>query len=96
MISYKRSQMVYDYKWTAASDHDNPDVRNFPDDRLLNREEGYEMLHFINSVAKKYNWNGNLSSYQNLERALKNGTVPSNIRSPRKIIEFLQHQNMQF
>lgn len=81
-MSYKKSNMVYDdYKWTAGADHDNPKIIGGTDRAELNRSEGYEMLYFINSLAKTWGWqNISLGSYQNLERILRT-KVPSNIRT---------------
>jgi len=80
-MNYLKSQMVYsDYKWTAKADHDNPKFVGAQEKAMLNRQEGYEMLHFINSLALTWNWNDNLSSRQNLERIIKE-KVPTDIRT---------------
>jgi len=84
---YQKSQMVYqDYKWQARADHDNPQIIGAQDHSELNRTEGYEMLYFMNNLAKTWNWNGNnlLSSFQHLERIIKE-EVPSNIRTHSEI-----------
>lgn len=46
------------------------------------------MLYFINSLAKTWNWNKNLSSRQNLERIIRE-KVPSNIRIHAGIKQWL-------
>lgn len=80
-MNYQKSQMVYsDYKWTARADHDNPKFIGAQEAAMLNRQEGYEMLYFINSLALTWKWNDNLASRQNLERIIKE-KVPSNIRT---------------
>lgn len=78
---YQRSQMVYtDYKWQAIADHDNPKIIYGTDYSELNRTEGYEMLYFINSLAKTWNWNNApLSSFNRLERIIRT-EVPSSTR----------------
>ncbi|EBP5664284.1 hypothetical protein ACYBWJ_00820 [Klebsiella pneumoniae] len=50
-----KSDLQYEdeYSWTAI-DGDNPKITGIPDSTLLNREEGYEVLAFINRFAKKY------------------------------------------
>lgn len=82
LIPYKKSDMVYtDYKWNASADHDNPKIIHGTDSAELNRSEGYEMLYFISSLAKSWNWDGyQLSSYQHVEKIIQT-EVPSNIRT---------------
>jgi hypothetical protein len=54
-MAYTKDQMVYkDYKWSARADHDNPKIIGGTDHAELNRTEGYEMLYFINSLAKTW------------------------------------------
>ncbi len=78
---YKRSDMVNTYFWNARADHDNPKIIYGTDHAELNRTEGYEMLYFINSLAKSWNWAPNsVSSYQHLERIIKL-EVPGHIRT---------------
>lgn len=90
---YQKSEMVYtDYKWTAKADHDNPKYIGSQDAAMLNREEGYEMLYFINSLAKTWNWtNATLSSINKLERIIRT-EVPSNIRTHGGIKNWIENQ----
>lgn len=91
-MAYIKSQMVYgDYRWSARADHDNPKIILGTDHSELNRTEGYEMLYFINSLARTWGWQENtaLSSYQNLERVIQ-AKVPSNVRTHGKIKEWIQ------
>ena len=84
-FTYTKDQMVYtDYKWTARADYDNPRIIAGTDRAELNRMEGYEMLYFINSLAKSWEWNGPLHSYQHLEKIIRT-EVPSNIRTHGEI-----------
>jgi len=88
---YTKSQMVYtDYKWVAKADHDNPKIIGGTDHSELNRTEGYEMLYFINSLAKSWNWGSvGLSSYQHLERIIRT-EVPSSIRTHSAIKTWIE------
>lgn len=90
-MAYTKSQMVYqDYKWTARADHDNPKIIGGQEHSELNRSEAYEMLYFINSLAKTWNWPGSfMNSAQHLERIIKT-EVPSSIRTHTKIKEWIQ------
>lgn len=50
-----KSDLKYEneYSWKAIWD-DNPKITGVPDSTLLNREEGYEVLAFINRFAVKH------------------------------------------
>lgn len=50
-----KSDLKYEneYSWKAIGD-DNPKITGVPDSTLLNREEGYEVLAFINRFAVKH------------------------------------------
>lgn len=91
LTNYKRSDMVYkDYKWEAYADHDNPKIIGGTDHAELNRSEGYEMLYFINSLAKSWRWDGYpLSSYRNLETIIQT-KVPSSTRKHSGIKEWIE------
>ncbi len=83
--------MVYgDYKWIARADHDNPKIIGGTDHAELNRSEGYEMLYFINSLAKTWNWDSSniIPSLQHLEKIIRT-EVPSSIRTHTGIKEWI-------
>lgn len=89
-MAYTKGDMVYtDYKWTAKADQDNPKIIGGTDAAELNRSEGYEMLYFINSLAKSWQWNDSLSSRQNLEKVIKT-KVPSSIRTHSGIKKWIE------
>lgn len=89
-MAYLKSQMVYnDYKWTARGDFDDPKFIGAQESSMLNRSEGYEMLWFINSLAKTWGWNDNRASYQNLEKILRE-KVPSTTRTHSGIKQWIE------
>lgn len=89
-MPFQRSEMLYTYNWSTKYENDDPRVTGEPDSTLLDRTEGYEMLYFINSCARKWNWTGYLTSaYQRLEKIIKT-EVPSDIRSQQKIKEWIE------
>ena len=53
MALLQRSDLAYQYKWTHEK-QDNPHIVGFPDNKLLDRNEGYEVLPYINKFAEKY------------------------------------------
>ncbi len=89
-MNYTRANMVYtDYKWTARADYDNPKIIQGADHSELNRTEGYEMLYFINSLAKTWNWSvAPLDSLQHLERIIRT-EVPSSTRTHAGIRDWI-------
>ncbi len=80
-----------DYKWSARADHDNPKVIGDTDHAELNRTEGYEMLYFINSLARAWGWGNDvqLTSYQHLEDIIKT-KVPTNTRTHSGIKNWIE------
>lgn len=88
-MAFLRSQMLYPYKWTAKDDSDNPYYRGGSDRAQLNREEGYEVLYFINHLGKKH-WTNepSLGTYQKVEQMIKT-SVPSDIRKRELIANWI-------
>lgn len=77
------------YKWTAKADHDNPYYTKGTDHSELNRTEGYEVLYFINHIGTKH-WRSepNESTYQKIERMIRY-SVPGNIRTHKKVADWI-------
>jgi hypothetical protein len=91
-MSYTKDQMVYkdQYKWTAKSDKDNPNVRHGKEADELNRSEGYEMRDFINSLADSWNWKDKaVSLYNSLEKIIKD-KVPHDIHKHDEIKKWIE------
>ena len=84
-----KSDLQYDYHWTAFGS-DNPKVSGPPDNTLLNRSEGYEMLYFINKCADLWDWPANeKQGCLRLEKIIKE-KVPSNIHSQSRIKQWIE------
>ncbi|WP_418264260.1 hypothetical protein [Flavobacterium faecale] len=75
-----------DYSWTALAG-DNPKISGAPDNTLLNRKEGYEILYFVNKFSETYNFK-NKSSAHKVEKMIRND-VPSNIHSQINIKDWI-------
>jgi len=87
-MTYNRSQMLFeDYKWEAIADHDNPFYKMGIDYSEMNRNEGYEVLYFINHIAPMY-WIANIQVYRKLENLLRL-MVPETLKTHRKITDWL-------
>ena len=88
-MAFTGGDTQYTYKWTAAADKDNPYYTKGTDHSQLNREEGYEMLYFINHFVNKHlNGTPTLKIYQTIETAIKE-EVPTSIRTHKKIADWL-------
>lgn len=83
-----REDLYYNnYFWTAMSG-DNPKIIGEPDSTLLNRQEGYEVLYFINKFAE-INGFKKKESATKVERMMQE-EVPNNIRSQKNIKEWIE------
>lgn len=85
-IVQKEDLLYADYSWTVYND-DNPKVTGNPDDTLLNRMEGYEILYFINKFCEMYSLKQKASANK-VERLIRN-EVPAEIRSQNMIAEWI-------
>jgi len=94
---YKKADMLYhDYSWTAQADHDNPKIIREQDYSMLNRSEGYEMLYFINSLGRTWNWAvDDLVAYRKLEKTIRT-LVPVNIRTHSAIKSWIEQNYKSF
>jgi len=86
MSNFKRSDLQYDYSWSADGD-DNPSLRGNPDSSLLDRTEGYEVLYMINKFLDKKG-SSSVALGKRCETAIKT-TLPGNTRSQYNVMEWL-------
>ena len=87
MALMKRSDLQYEYSWTAIKP-DDPKATGKPDSTFLNRGEGYEVLPFINRFAEKYNLT-NIASGKKIEKMI-NKHLPGSIRSHANVTAWLK------
>jgi hypothetical protein len=80
------SDLQYIYSWTAISP-DDARITGIPDSTLLNRNEGYEVLAFINRIAKVNNWTAKSPALK-VEKMIKEG-LPGTIRSHTNVLKWL-------
>lgn len=88
---FSKENMFYsDYKWTAKADADNPRIIGLNDRTELNRMEGYEILYYIRSLAKSWDWKEDaIRACQKLEKTIRD-QVPSNIRTHGEIKSWIE------
>lgn len=91
MSTISASDLQHTYSWSAIRG-DDPRLTGKPDDMLLNRHEGYEVLAYINSFCSRHNWTPGPYATKvdalKVERLIRN-QLPSNIRSRKNVDEWL-------
>ena len=90
-MAYIKSNMVFfDYKWNDKAISNEAKSIALDEQSELNRTEGFEMLNYINSLAKTWGWKiDNMSSFRHLERIIRK-EVPDDIRTHADILAWLQ------
>jgi len=78
MANFNRSDLKFTYSWSADGG-DNPKLRGAPDDSLLDRTEGYEVLYIIQKIMEANAW-VQVVTGQKIERMIKSHS-PSTIRT---------------
>lgn len=87
MAVISKDDLYYkDYSWTVYA-NDNPKITGEPDSTLLNREEGYEILYFVNKFCEMYSLNLKTLATK-VEKMIRN-VVPPDIHSQVKIKEWI-------
>ncbi len=86
MALLTKSDLQFTYSWTAIPP-DDARVTGIPDSTLLNRNEGYEVLAFINRVATASKWTDKAHALK-VERMIKNH-LPGDTRSHTHVWQWL-------
>ncbi|WP_343614157.1 hypothetical protein [Flavobacterium sp.] len=89
MANFGRDALKFNYSWTTT-EGDSKKVTGYPDNVLLNRSEGYEVLHFINKYMETRNLNSTLSNFHIIENSIKT-VVSTNLRSHANIKTWLDN-----
>ena len=86
MSLLSKSDLKFTYSWTAV-DPDDPKVIGVPDSTLLNRQEGYEVIAFINRFAETHNFKQKSSGIKT-EKLIKEH-LPGDTRSHKNVNKWL-------
>jgi hypothetical protein len=86
-MAFTKGDLQYTYSWTASLEGDNARITGFPDNVLLDRNESYEVLPFINRYTASRSWSL-LNSFYKIETAIRI-SLPGEIRGHRTIKEWL-------
>jgi hypothetical protein len=82
-----------DYSW-KATEGDSAKITGFPDNILLNRKEGYEVLHFINRfIDSQHSWQSETTEMKKqlgykIEKIIHDH-LPGDIRSHAKVRDWI-------
>jgi hypothetical protein len=82
----EQSDLQFKYSWNTVLP-DNPKITGIPDSVLLNRNEGFEVLAFINRIATANNWNEKELGLKT-ERLIRN-QLPRYTRSHARVLQWL-------
>lgn len=81
------------YDWKAKEEHDDAHITGFPDNILLARNEGYEVVSFINTIGRWSKWTTKEGGLK-VERMLKH--LPSDIRKRTSVLKWVQDNWQQY
>ncbi len=87
MANFKKSDLKLMYSWTASAENDNAKITGKPDSILLDRNEGYEVLPFLNNYMTYKGWTLK-TTLNKLEDCLRKD-VPGTTRSHANIKNWL-------
>ncbi len=81
MAVITKKDLQFTYRW-SADNGDNPNRTGSPDNHMIDRDEGYEVLHYLNAL------NTDKETALKAERLIRNH-LPSSTRSTMKITDWL-------
>lgn len=87
MANFNKKSLRYGYSWTIVKENDNSKIIGFPDDAILDSNEGYEVLPFINKYMSSRKW-AYESTFHNIEQTIKEH-LPDTVRNHKHIKEWL-------
>jgi hypothetical protein len=90
-MAYIKSDMVFfDYNWSENENNNASKLVAGKEPEQLNRTNGFEMLNYINSLAKIWGWKtDNSSSFRHLERIIRK-ELPADIITHTEILEWIE------
>jgi hypothetical protein len=92
MRTFKKSDLLFWYSWTVSKEQDNKRIQGFPEHYLLYRNEGYEVLPFINRYMKSRGLE-KLKSFHLIEAVIRED-LPKSVIGHRAIKTWLEN-NLQ-
>lgn len=93
LTTYQRTDMVFtDYQWLAPAGNNELEVIDAADHARVNRNEGYEMLCFISSLAKTWCLDAYpVTLYRKLETIIRT-KVPEHVSTRVAIRDWIMNQ----
>lgn len=87
MANFNKKSLRYEYNWAAYKENDNAKIIGFPENYFLDRNEGYEVLPFINKYMSSRNWAYEFT-FRNLEKVIRE-ELPDTIEGHNTIKQWL-------
>ena len=88
MAFFEKDDLKLSYKWTSRGTGDDPTIRDRRDRVFVSRHEGWEILPFINAMAKKMNLQDKADGHY-LEYLMRK-QLPANIRARKKVSRWIE------
>ena len=87
-LQIEQSELVFEkgYSWEAEYVGDDSRITGEPDKTLLNRQEGYEVLYFVNKYLKKKGLKRK-DSAERIEKMIKD--CPGHLRSQENVYNWI-------
>ncbi|MEO7313217.1 MAG: hypothetical protein ABIX01_22720 [Chitinophagaceae bacterium] len=95
-MTFNKVDLVYtDYRWTEY-DTDDPKISGDIDSATFCRQEGFEILYFINACATKWHWLVFKKKLcQKLEKALRQ-RIPPYLKTQVEVKEWFEEYHHSF
>jgi len=87
MALIKKSDLKYEYSWTAIPG-DDPKVTGEPDSSRFSRNEGYEVIYLINKLSNLWGLK-KIASAHKMEKMI-NEDLPSGTQSQKGVKDWIK------
>lgn len=85
-LQINRDDLMYEYTWTT-DENDDPKITGHSDSDLIDRDEGYEILPFINSLLNE--WDLKKMNSANKIEYMIHILLPGDVRSRSRIKKWI-------
>ena len=89
-LSFQKQNLIYkDYSWSTKYEKRDPRIKGELNETVFSRNEGKEMLYFINKCASKWGWPHDNFAKKRLEKIIRE-IVPPQIQSQVEVYKWIQ------
>ncbi|MEL1245848.1 hypothetical protein AAEO56_16360 [Flavobacterium sp. DGU11] len=86
MIHFSTNVLRHSASWTTSEEACTK-ISGFPDNVVLNVNEGYEVLHFVSGYMSYRGWHSEIT-FQNIESVIKT-RLPFTVRTHKEVKDWL-------